>query len=262
VLQFSDPVENRVVAILGPSNIDYVVSLFALSRLGYAILLLSTRLSTEAYTNLIAKTSCSHIVYSSATEKAVAQIQDAVPRINVFPIPEFSVYSECTESSDLQQTAQPDLSRKWAFIIHSSGSTGLPKPIFQTHAACIANYSTSNSYRALLTLPLYHNHGLCTFFRSLFKAKPIAIYNANLPLTGKNILEIMDVFEPESFHGVPYVLKLLSEVDGGVEALAKCQQVLFGGSSCPDDLGDYLVDHGVRLISHYGAYVFPGFSTL
>ncbi|KAL2794351.1 hypothetical protein BJX66DRAFT_351276 [Aspergillus keveii] len=251
--KFSDPVENRVVAILGPSNLDYVVSLFALSRLGYAILLLSTRLSTEAYTNLIAKTSCSHVVYSSATEKAVAQIQDAVPRINVFPIPEFSVYSECTESSDLQQTAQPELSRKWAFIIHSSGSTGLPKPIFQTHAACIANYSTSNSYRALLTLPLYHNHGLCTFFRSLFKAKPIAIYNANLPLTGKNILEIMDVFEPESFHGVPYVLKLLSEVDGGVEALAKCQQVLFGGSSCPDDLGDYLVDHGVRLISHYGA---------
>ncbi|KIA75924.1 NRPS-like enzyme [Aspergillus ustus] len=251
--KFSDPVKNRVVAIIGPSNLDYVVSLFALSRLGYAILLLSTRLSTEAYTNLLAKTSCEHIVYSTATEKAVARIQNAVPDINAFSIPAFSAYSSCTELSNLQQAAQPELSRKWAFIIHSSGSTGLPKPIFQTHAACIANYSTSSSYRALLTLPLYHNHGLCTFFRSLFKAKPIAIYNANLPLTGKNILEVMEVFEPESFHGVPYVLKLLSEVDGGVGALAKCQQVLFGGSSCPDELGDYLVNHGVRLISHYGA---------
>jgi hypothetical protein len=91
----------------------------------------------------------------------------------------------------------------------------------------------------------------------MFKAKPIAIYNANLPLTGKNVLEVMETFKPESFHGVPYVLKILSEVPGGVEALARCQQVLFGGSSCPDELGDYLVENGVRLISHYGAYASP-----
>ncbi|KAL4755761.1 uncharacterized protein BDW70DRAFT_167943 [Aspergillus foveolatus] len=251
--KISDPSENRVVAILGPSNLDYIVSLFALSRLGYAVLLLSTRLSTEAYTNLLAQTTCSHILYSPTTEKAVEAIRGASSQINTFLIPEHIIYSKCTESSDLRLSRQPELAQKWAFIIHSSGSTGLPKPIFQTHAACIANYTTSNSYRALLTLPLYHNHGLCTFFRSIFKAKPIAIYNANLPLTGKNILEVMETFRPESFHGVPYVLKLLSEVPGGVEALARCQQVLFGGSSCPDELGDYLVDNGVRLISHYGA---------
>ncbi|KAL4924554.1 uncharacterized protein BDV17DRAFT_284616 [Aspergillus undulatus] len=228
---FSDPDQNRVVAIIGPSNLDYIITLFALSRLGYAVLLLSTRLSTEAYGNLLAKTNCNYILNSSATEKAVAPVRDAVRGVNAFLIPEFSLYSKCTERSELQPTGGTGVSRKWAFIIHSSGSTGLPKPIFQTHAACIANYTTSNSYRALLTLPLYHNHGLCTFFRSLFKAKPIAIYNSNLPLTGKNILEVMQVFQPESFHG----------------------QVLFGGSSCPYDLGDYLVNKGVWLISHYGA---------
>ncbi|KAL4991464.1 hypothetical protein BDW68DRAFT_198708 [Aspergillus falconensis] len=251
--KFSDPIENRVVAILGPSNLDYIVSLFALSRLGYAVLFLSTRLTTEAYTNLLEQTNCSHVLYSSTTQKAVESIRGATPQINTLSIPEYKVYSKCTKSSDSRLSGQPEMARKWAFIIHSSGSTGLPKPIFQTHAACIANYTTSNSYRALLTLPLYHNHGLCTFFRSMFKAKPIAIYNVNLPLTGKNVLEVMEAFRPESFHGVPYVLKLLSEVQGGVEALANCQQVLFGGSSCPDELGDYLVDKGVRLISHYGA---------
>ncbi|KAL5334813.1 hypothetical protein BJX70DRAFT_391121 [Aspergillus crustosus] len=198
--RFSDPIENQVVAILGPSKLDYIVSLFALSTLGYAVLLLSTRLSTEAYIDLLAKPNCNHVLHSFAARKAVRLIEDTVSQVTTALIPKYSFYSQ----------------------------------------SCIANYRTSNSYRALLTLPLYHNHGLCTFFWSLFKAKPIAIYNASLPLT-------------ESFHGVPYVLKLLSEVSGGVEALAKCQQVLFGGSSCPDDLSDYLVDNGVRLISHYGA---------
>ncbi|KAL4918623.1 hypothetical protein BDW62DRAFT_210450 [Aspergillus aurantiobrunneus] len=181
--KFSDPVENRVVAILGPSNLDYIVFLFALSRLGYAVLLLSTRLSTEAYINLLTKTNCNRIVYSSTTENAASSIRDQVPKVIELPIPEYSVYPKSTELSVLQATGQPEMGRKWAFIIHSSGSTGLPTLIFQTHAACIANYGTSNSYRGLLTLSLYHNHG----------------------------------------------------------------------SSCPDDLGNLLVDKGVRLISHYGA---------
>ena len=185
-----------MVAILGVSNLDYVISLLALSRLGYAVLLLSTRLSTEAYTNLLEKTKCTDIVYSPATQNATKRIQKA-EAVNTYLIPEFSEYSQCTSKPDLQLTGTAEMSRKWAFIIHSSGSTGLPKPIFQTHKACIANYASSRGFRALLTLPLYHNHGLSTFFRAMFKAKPIAIYNANLPLTGKNILEALKTIGPE-----------------------------------------------------------------
>ncbi|KAE8146730.1 putative NRPS-like enzyme [Aspergillus avenaceus] len=250
--KFDSLSENRVVAILGNSNLDYIISLFALSRMGYAVLLLSTRLSDDAYINLLTKTKCSDFLYSSATDKQAMRIQEAMG-INRFSIPSYPHYTKYAEASKLELSRAPELGRKWSFIIHSSGSTGLPKPIFQTHGACIANYATSKGYRALLTLPLYHNHGLSTFFRSLFKAKPIAIYNANLPLTGKNILETLKATQPESFHGVPYVLKLLSETPGGVEELAKCQQVLYGGSSCPDELGDLLVENGVKLISHYGA---------
>ncbi|KAJ5729723.1 NRPS-like enzyme [Penicillium malachiteum] len=252
VEELSNLTENHVIAILGPSNLDYIVSLFALSRMGYSILLLSTRLSTEAYANLLALTNCTNIVYAPSNKKAVEQLVEHSPA-STFLISEFVNYSKEQPVIASQARGTLEASHRWAFIIHSSGSTGLPKPIFQTHGACISNYSTSKGYRALLTLPLFHNHGLSTFFRSLFKRKRICIYNANLPLTGKNIIETMKVTAPESFHGVPYVLKLLSETDEGINELAKCEQVLFGGSSCPDTLGDLLVNAGVRLISHYGA---------
>lgn len=220
--------------------------------MGYAILLLSTRLSTEAYLNLLTLTKCNDIIHAPSSENAVTQLT-AKSSVAIHKIPGFAQYSTGVSDSFMRATGTPQASLKYSFIIHSSGSTGLPKPIFQTHGACISNYSTSKGYRALLTLPLFHNHGLSTFFRSLFKRRGISVYNANLPLTGKNVLETMRATKPESFHGVPYVLKLLSETDGGVEELAKCQQVLFGGSSCPDNLGDLLVNAGVRLISHYGA---------
>lgn len=48
------------------------------------------------------------------------------------------------------------------------------------------------------------------------------------------------------------MLKLLSETDEGIAVLAKMKLVLFGGSPCPDELGDKLVAAGVPLTGHYG----------
>ena len=59
----------------------------------------------------------------------------------------------------------------------------------------------------------------------------------------------------EIFYGVPYALKLLAESDDGISVLAELKAVMFGGSACPDSLGDRLVNNGVNLISHYGTYV-------
>lgn len=57
----------------------------------------------------------------------------------------------------------------------------------------------------------------------------------------------------EIFYGVPYALKLLAETEEGLEILARLKTVMYGGSACPDDLGNLLVDRGVNLVSHYGA---------
>lgn len=152
-----------------------------------------------------------------------------------------------------RRAGTPSSSNRIAFIIHSSGSTGLPKPIFQTQKACLTNYSSSFGHRAFLTLPLYHNHGLSSFFRAIYSGKEISLFNANLPLSGTNLIEAMTAVQPESFHGVPYALKLLAETQAGIDVLKKCKLVLFGGSSCPDDLGDRLVEAGVYLVGHYGA---------
>jgi acyl-CoA synthetase (AMP-forming)/AMP-acid ligase II len=150
-------------------------------------------------------------------------------------------------------TGGPEVSSRIAFIIHSSGSTGLPKPIYQTQESCLSNYSSSFGYRAFLTLPLYHNHGLSSFFRAVYSGKELAMFNANLPLSGNNLIEAMNAVKPESFYGVPYALKLLAETNDGIQALKECKLVLFGGSSCPDDLGDRLIAAGVYLVGHYGA---------
>lgn len=103
-----------------------------------------------------------------------------------------------------------------------------------------------------MTLPLYHNHGLSVMFRGLWAGNKISIYNANLPLSGSTLVESIRATQPESLHCVPYSLKLMSETDGGIDELKKLKMVMFGGSSCPDELGDRLTEAGVYLVGQYG----------
>ncbi|KAI1846506.1 hypothetical protein JX266_007403 [Neoarthrinium moseri] len=245
--------EAEVVALLAPSNLDYAVSMLALSRMGFAVLYLSTRLAPEAYVNLLKETKCTKIVLSRSQAPTVHTIKEIYPLdcYNIIEEAAFRVVDPLTPRFPAPRPS--NISRQVSFIVHSSGSTGLPKPIFQTHQACIANYSSGIPYRAFLTLPLFHNHGIATLLRVMYSGRQVALYNSSLPLSSTNLVKAMGAVQPESLHCVPYALKLLAESQEGINTLKRCKLVLFGGSSCPDDLGDQLVANGVYLVGHYGA---------
>lgn len=133
------------------------------------------------------------------------------------------------------------------------GSTGLPKPIYQTHKACLANYAIGLGLDGFITLPLYHNHGICNLFRAIHARTSLHLYAADLPLTQEHLARVLREHSFGVFYGVPYALKLLSESDEGIELLRGLKIAMYGGSACPDDLGDLLVSRGVNLVSHYGA---------
>ena len=138
-------------------------------------------------------------------------------------------------------------------IIHSSGSTGLPKPIYLTNRSCIAAFSTNLDRKALMTQPLFHSFGFYETFRSIYSGKPMYYFNYAFPLTKQNIIATLEVVRPDLLFCVPYVLKLLGESEEGIKSLAKVNLVMYGGSACPDDLGDMLVKKGVNLVANYGA---------
>lgn len=238
--------------MLGASTIEYVITMMALSRMGFGLLLLSTRLSPEGYANLLRLTDCKKMVAGQAYLARAAEVQQQSP-LAIFNLTTKADYElEQPSGPPITYTRPINAGQQIAFIIHSSGSTGLPKPIYQTHSACVANYSSGIPYRAFMTLPMYHNHGLSVLHRALIAGKAISLYNANLPLSGPTLIDCMRVTQPESLHCVPYALKLMAETEGGIEELKKVKMVMFGGSSCPDELGDRLTEAGVYLVGQYG----------
>ncbi len=251
----SDP--ETVVGLLGPSNFEYFISILALTKLGHTVLFLSTRISTAAYTSLLQTTGATRILVDSSFRAVAEQVKKGLPLLQISDIARSVAYDGPLTDDDVDTRMDCLLdpaveSSKVAWIIHSSGSTGLPKPIYQTHSAALNNYASNLNLRGFVTLPLYHAHGISSVFRALHSRQQIYLYNAALPLTQQYLLNIMLRYDFEIFYGVPYALKILGESPEGIAALAKLKVVMFGGSACPDALGNRLVEHGVNLISHYG----------
>ncbi|KAI1290578.1 hypothetical protein F5Y03DRAFT_378175 [Xylaria venustula] len=241
-----------VVGILSQSGLHVIITIIALSRLGYTVFLISTRLASPALDRLIELTGCSTILTTPNFHATLAEIpKERQPTL--LPILSHSDYYRRDAPPFVRFYDVEYESKKIAVILHSSGSTGLPKPIWLSHRSCIGAFAVNSNMRSLLTSPLFHSHGFYEVFRSIYSKKTIYLANYSLPLTRQNLLKMLEYVKPELFHCVPYVVKLLAESDAGIRALAKMEMVLFAGSSCPDDLGDLLVSRGVNLVANYGA---------
>ncbi|KAL2876832.1 hypothetical protein SGCOL_007855 [Colletotrichum sp. CLE4] len=241
-----------VIGILAHSGLHVVITIMALSRLGYAVFLLSTRLQSPGIARLCELADCGAMLTTSTFHSVLAEVQ-LKRKLDILPLLSHSDYYG-KDAPVFSRAYDPEReSKKIAAIIHSSGSTGLPKPIYLTHKSCIGAFSVHMNMRAFIVSPLFHSHGFYETFRSIYSKKPIYYGNYSLPLTRQSLIQMINCVKPEIFHVVPYVVKLLAETDEGIRALASVKLVLFGGSSCPDDLGDRLVNNGVYLVGNYGS---------
>lgn len=243
------------MALLTPSSFDVVVSFFALNRLGWAVLFLSTRLTAPAYARLMGMADCNAIIAPDSFAQVTKDIgSERLESISV-PMLRREDYRSHIAAAPFQRGGIDPVreSKKMAWILHSSGSTGFPKPIYLSNMQCLANFRKSFGMRAFCTSPLFHSHALMELGRAFYARAPMYLWNYGFAITSANVIEAMGVARPKLFGSVPYVLKLLAEKPEGIRALARAEVVLFAGSSCPDELGDRLVAEGVNLVGNYGA---------
>ncbi|KAI2635716.1 acetyl-CoA synthetase-like protein [Hypomontagnella submonticulosa] len=241
---------NEAVGILAASNVDFIVTFFALSRLGYSVLCLSLRIAPVAVVNLLKQTGCRTIVhgYSQQVESTILAASQDLP-IRTLRVPERRVYDvpSLSEPRFVRQYDRESERDKIALIMHSSGSTGLPKPVFLSHRNVLCHPVQGAGLHNFGALPLYHMYGVSTMLQAMYMKKTANIFNVLLPLTAENLIAAIEAVRPEVIHVVPYALGLLAEQPRGVAYLKTCKAVTAAGARTPDELGDRLTKEGVNL---------------
>jgi acyl-CoA synthetase (AMP-forming)/AMP-acid ligase II len=125
--RLSSATKPTTVALLGPSNFDYAVTMLALTKLGHTILFLSTRLSRLAIESLIEATGATFLLADSRYSQLALQAKETIPHLHVADIAGASVYDFPIEiHADTRMDYQLDAAIETfnnVYIIHSSGKT-------------------------------------------------------------------------------------------------------------------------------------------
>ena len=246
-----------VIALLGSTDLAYIITFFALARLGYTSLCLSPRLAPNACEKLIRETSAIAIIPGIAAQMAslVANIQELV-KLEMMTIISREDFDK--PASREPQFQRPHVDRaaekEWTLgIWHSSGSTGLPKPVFLPHRRLLMKVPVPQGQTEFTTFPFFHGYGSWVVIHGMMDRKTVYMYNANLPVTADYVLSVLHHVRPDSLHVVPYTLELLAQSERGTSAMKSCKRVVLSGSGAPDDLGNELVTKGVNLEIFWGA---------
>lgn len=122
----SSDVKPTTVALLGPSNFEYAVTMLALTKLGHTVLFLSTRISQLAIESLIETTGTTYLLADARFLQTAADVHANMPSVYVEEIARSSIFDFPIEvHADTRLDYQLDHNVEASnnvYIIHSSGT--------------------------------------------------------------------------------------------------------------------------------------------
>lgn len=158
----------RIIAVLTSTAIDETLLEIALAKLGLTALLLSVNNSVAAVAHLCKQTNSSHLLYGPKFEKTAQEVKTQLGEegiaLEILPEKRFPLWGKGgVRDSEIKQyparLTPIEESKRTCVILHSSGSTGFPKPVYITHYGLVANAAMSIPGTGFSALPLFHGFG-------------------------------------------------------------------------------------------------------
>ena len=283
-LLISDIESSHTIAILAPSSAEFLFLWLALIQLNRPALLITPQCAPKGIGELCKQCDVSILLcdrrYEDLAFEASKEAKNLGFRLETMSMPvrnetqALDYFEEAPEPSlypsksvqDAKLGAETDV----AYLHHTSGtSTGIPKPIPQTHRGGLGVLPRldGSSTATFTTTPLYHG-GIADVLRAWTSNALIWLFPAkDRPITATNVVKCLDIAAQASedssshnpippvkyFSSVPYVLQMIHEDPAALKHLQRMHIVGVGGAALPEFVGDGLVEKGVNLVSTFGS---------
>ncbi|KAJ9644304.1 hypothetical protein H2204_001655 [Knufia peltigerae] len=267
-------IPKQTIALICPSSPEFLFTWLAIIRLGHAALLIAPQCSPSSVSHLCRSCEVKHLfydeVYQDLAEKASAESANSKGLdidATIIPFANEDIFDVISRTpSPTPETAQGIRRFDIAYLHHTSGtSTGIPKPIPQTHhgAVGVLPRLDGTGHASFTTTPLYHG-GIADLFRAWTSDALMWLFpGKDHPITAANVCRCLDAassaVEQDSappvkyFSSVPYILQMMAEDRVGLKYLQDMDVVGVGGAALPAEIGDKLVLSNVNLISRFGS---------
>ncbi|KAJ9646719.1 hypothetical protein H2204_000411 [Knufia peltigerae] len=238
--------EAEVLAYMGTQDVRYSIFTIASLKTGHATLLPSPRNAIEGHLHLIRETKCRHLVYSKGRDINLSQLQANTQNLQFWEIPSlYQMLHDPVERFSFTKEYE-DAENEVAVIIHSSGSTGLPKliPMTNGYLSVQDNFSTlpeldgdrraiwsipRSDERSLCVNPLFHLMGFYMFQESIFHGLP-TVMGPDRPMTAELLIDIILTTSPTIAVLPPSLIEDMSRLLEGRKALSLLRTIISGGA--------------------------------
>ncbi|PWY92969.1 acetyl-CoA synthetase-like protein [Aspergillus sclerotioniger CBS 115572] len=258
------------VAYMGANDIRYFIFIIACHKTGYKPLLPSSKNSDEAQLFLLDETKCTRFFYSEERERKAIELQQLRPELDLFQLPSLDAILESEEGLRSYPFTQSyeEAEDEVFLIVHSSGSTGMPKPIPLTHGyfstldalaylprpggrrlTIFSDLSPDNL--VLSVVPFFHMMGVVAFTESIFHAVPF-LYGPEKPLSVDFLTDLIKLGQPSTALLPPSILDDISLSEEALLTLSTLESVYFGGAPLSSETGDKVRKY-TKLITALGS---------
>lgn len=179
------------VAILSQNSFEYIESALSVPNAGLIYVVCNFRLAPPEIAAVLSDAEPSILFVQDQFVEIAKQLKDSIPSLKHFVYfgdpqkkPEgWHDYEDLINSASPSDQKTEVFEDDIAMLMYTSGTTGLPKGVMQTHGnfyhagrVCSRNNNLTIDDRVFIVCPMYHITAHYTFFGSLYASAPAFIF--------------------------------------------------------------------------------------
>ncbi|KAI9742414.1 MAG: hypothetical protein M1818_003947 [Claussenomyces sp. TS43310] len=254
-----------IALIGGGRTIEYFCTQLALQKLGVRVLLLAESNAVIALHHLLDCCDVAAIITDSKNSGADTKGIRKLPMVETLPR---HVDTDIIEVDSVRFQDFGDIWERHCYIIHSSGSTGLPKPIIHTNRSMMLiarMYRLFKEFEAknwFLLFPLYHIAGISIGLSGLPNGQILSFPPLSWPPSSSRIIAALKTvgkmgYPADVIHCAPALIENMYEyiVENGGDfcPLASLKVLQPGGAALSDRIINTLFANKVNVKTTYGS---------
>ncbi|KAL8953360.1 MAG: hypothetical protein Q9222_000787 [Ikaeria aurantiellina] len=251
----------ETLAYIGPNDLRYPILILGAVKAGFQLLLISPRNSIAGNLHLFETTSTTALLTTEPSLPPVAPLLKSTS-IKTHAVPGLDHLLHRRHAPFIYKATFPNNLQDPLVVLHTSGTTGLPKPVTWTHGFVDAfqaavTIQTDEGAEALVKQDFANKRGAglgVMLFDAIF-LRCVSILAPPIPPTAEGTMTAISQSKAKSAFLASFILEEISKQDNFLDMVEKLDYVVYGGAPLSRPAGE-LLNARTRLGTAIGATEF------